>query len=190
MDNKENKKDKDEMMNEKKQEEKVVTDETENKLLDLKKELENKNEEIKKLNDSYLRLQADFVNYKKRVEKDKISTIAYANEDLVSGLLPIIDNFERAIDAVEDKEDSFFQGMEMIYDQLIKFLADNGLEKIEALGKQFDPNYHHAAFMEESEDVEEGVILEVYQKGYKLKDKVIRPSMVKVAKQKNLKEEE
>ncbi len=150
--------------------------------LKFEEELKGKDEEIKKLNDSYLRLQADFINHKKRIEKDKVNTIAYANEDLICDLLPVIDNFERALKTAEDGESSFWEGTKMIYDQLIKVLVDNGLEEINALGENFDPNYHHAALMEESEDDNEGTILEVFQKGYKLKDKVIRPSMVKVAK--------
>lgn len=147
-----------------------------------KEELKKKTKELEELTDSYMRLQADFMNYKKRMEKDKVSTIAYANEDLISELLPILDNFERALSSVEEEDNSFYEGMKMIYDQMIKVLTKSGLEEIEALGEKFDPNYHHAAFMEESESDEEGTILEVFQKGYKLKDKVIRPSMVKVAK--------
>lgn len=158
--------------------------ETENpEILKLKDELSSKEAEIKRLSDSYMRLQADFANYKKRTEKEKASNIAYANEDLICDLLPVIDNFERALEVDDDKKDSFWEGVKLIYDQLTKVLIDNGVEEIEALGKKFDPNYHHAALMEES-DEDEGTVLEVFQKGYMLKEKIIRPSMVKVARKK------
>ena len=144
-------------------------------------ELKEKDEKIEELGNRFLRLQADFMNYKNRIEKDKESTIAYATEDIMNQLLPILDNFERALDSVEE-EDGFYQGVKMIYEQIIKVLTDNGLKEIQCVGECFDPNLHHAVFMEESEDSEEGTVLEVFQKGYTLNDKVIRPSMVKVAK--------
>lgn len=148
----------------------------------LKRELESKTKEIEELNNRFLRLQADFVNFKTRVEKEKESIYSYASEDILNSMLPILDNFERALSSSTDTEDGFYEGMEMIYNQLIKVLSENGLEEIEALHEKFDPNYHHAVFQEESDEYEEGTIIEVFQKGYKLKDKVIRPSMVKVAK--------
>lgn len=148
----------------------------------LKRELESKTKEIEELNNRFLRLQADFVNFKTRVEKEKESIYSYASEDILNSMLPILDNFERALSSSTDVEDGFYKGMEMIYNQLIKVLNENGLEEIEALHEKFDPNYHHAVFQEESDEYEEGTIIEVFQKGYKLKDKVIRPSMVKVAK--------
>ena len=138
--------------------------------------------EIEELNNKLLRLQADFVNFRKRAEKDKESTIAYALESFVCSLLPIIDNFQRAMESEEDKESSFYKGIEMIYQQLMKALNDNGIEEIKSLGEDFDPKFHHAIFMEENTGYDEGKISEVLQTGYILKDKVIRPSMVKVAK--------
>lgn len=149
---------------------------------DYEKELESKEKEIKELNDGYLRLQADFINYKKRMEKERESIYSYASEEVINSLLPIVDNFERALSSSEDKEDGFYEGMDMIYKQLLEVLKDNGLEEIEALHSEFDPNYHHAVLQEESEEYDEGVVIEVFQKGYKLNDKVIRPSMVKVSK--------
>lgn len=143
------------------------------------KKLEKEKEEI---SNQYLRLQADFMNYKKRVEKEKENLYSYASEDILCTLLPILDNFERALYNVEDTEDGFYKGMKMIYDQFDKVLKDIGLEEIIALNEKFDPNYHHAALQEECEDFDEGVVLEVFQKGYVFKDKVIRPSMVKVSK--------
>lgn len=183
MENKEEKEQVNEEGNEEEKEGKKDKEEEieEAELSKLEEELKIKEEEMEDLNDSYLRLQADFMNYKKRTEKDKVKTIAYANEDLLCDLLPVIDNFERALENAENEDNSFLEGTKMIYNQLFKVLVDYGLEEIEALGEKFDPNYHHAVLMEESED-DEGTILEVFQKGYKLNEKVIRPSMVKVAK--------
>lgn len=138
--------------------------------------------EKEEISNQYLRLQADFTNYKKRVEREKENLYSYASEDLLCELLPILDNFERALENVEDTEDGFYKGMKMIYDQFNKVLKDIGLEEIIALNEKFDPNYHHAALQEECDDVDEGVVLDVFQKGYIFKDKVIRPSMVKVSK--------
>lgn len=155
-------------------------------LENIKKELEEKlvakNSEFEDLDARYARLQADFVNFRKRTEKEKESLYAYASEEIISQMLQVIDNFERALASMEDKEDSFFKGMEMIYVQLVKVLSENGLEEIKALGEKFDPNYHHAVLQEESKEHDEDTIIEVFQKGYKIKEKVIRPSMVKVAK--------
>lgn len=144
-------------------------------------ELKVKEKEIAELTDSLLRLRADFANYKKRIEKEKVDTISYALEGLMTNLLPILDNFERAMENAEG-DSGFYEGVNMIYEQLIKVLSDSGLKEIECVGECFDPNLHHAVFTEEVEDAEEGTVLEVLQKGYLLKDKVIRPSMVKVAK--------
>lgn len=127
------------------------------------------------------RLQADFLNYKNRTEKEKSSVHAYAAERLMKKLLPVIDNLERAI-ATEKEHDAFFEGVQMIYNELIKVLEGEGLERYESVGEKFDPNFHQAIFMEDSETVESEHIIETFQAGYKLKDKVIRPAMVKVSK--------
>lgn len=181
---------KDEMANEESvkdivDEDKEMMDESE----DLKDEadeeisiqLAERDKEIAELTDRLLRLQADFMNYKNRIEKEKESIFSYATEDLINRILPILDNFERALENAE-ADNGFHKGVKMIYDQLIEMLNDSGLKEIECIGEGFDPNFHHAVFMEEAEDIEEGTVLEVLQKGYMLKDKVIRPSMVKVAK--------
>lgn len=130
-----------------------------------------------------LRLQADFDNYKKRVVKEKESISKYALENIMKELLPILDNFERALTSLKENEDAnggYIQGIEMVYNQFIQALEKQGAEEIPALGENFDPNLHHAVAQESKEDCEDNTIIEVYQKGYKLKDKVIRPSMVKV----------
>lgn len=142
--------------------------------------IQKKDQEISGLNNKLMRLQADFINYKNRVEKDKKNIYSYALEDIIVQLLPILDNFERALNNM-DEGNSYYQGVKMIYDQMIGVLSKNGLKEIDCEGKYFDPNFHHAVISEES-DEDEGMILEVLQKGYMLNDKVIRPTMVKVAK--------
>ena len=127
----------------------------------------------------YLRLMADFQNYKKRVEKEKKDLYSYANEKLVTEILAVLDNFERAL-AHEDSGDGFKEGMEMIFKQLVDVLEKSGLAEIAALGEDFDPNFHNAVMTEETEEYESGKVSGVLQKGYTLNGKVIRPSMVKV----------
>lgn len=146
-------------------------------------ELEQLKSDLEESKNGKLRLQADFENYKRRVEKEKESLINYAAEDMVSQLLPVIDNFERALE-VKDTEDfkGFYDGVEMIKKQLIDALLKQGVEEIEAKGQPFDPNYHNAVSQLESEEYDSNIVMEVYQKGYKIKDKVIRPSMVVVSK--------
>lgn len=143
----------------------------------------NEEKEDEELETRYLRLQADFANYKKRIEKEKESIYTFANEKLVSELLDVIDNFERAFSSVDEKveNDSFFEGVTMVYKQLINILEKNGLEEIEAKNQKFDPNLHHAVMQEANDEVDENTVIDVFQKGYKLKNKVIRPSMVKVS---------
>ena len=127
----------------------------------------------------YLRLMADFQNYKKRVEKEKKDLYSYANEKIMNELLAVLDNFERALD--HDMDEGFKEGIEMIFKQLQDVLEKSGLAEIPALGEEFDPNVHNAVMTEETEDYESGKVSGVMQKGYTLNGKVIRPSMVKVA---------
>lgn len=127
----------------------------------------------------YLRLMADFQNYKKRVEKEKRDLYSYANEKLMNELLAVVDNFERALD--HDADEGFKEGIEMIFKQLQDVLEKSGLAEIPALGEEFDPNVHSAVMTEETEDYESGKVSGVMQKGYTLNGKVIRPTMVKVA---------
>ena len=127
----------------------------------------------------YLRLMADFQNYKKRVEKEKKDLYSYANEKIMTELLAVLDNFERALD--HDTGDGFREGIEMIFKQLTDVLEKEGLAEIPALGEEFDPNVHSAVMTEETEDYESGKVSGVMQKGYTLNGKVIRPTMVKVA---------
>lgn len=140
---------------------------------------EGKTSEI--MDEKYLRLMAEFKNYKRRTEKEREDIYLYANEKLMLDLLSVVDNFERALEqGTEDKK--FLEGMEMIFAQLGDVLKASGLEEVKALGEDFDPNKHHAVMTEENPKYESGKVSEVIQKGYMLKEKVIRPSMVKVNK--------
>ena len=125
-----------------------------------------------------MRLMADFQNYKKRVEKQRSETFAFANEKIMLKLLDVLDNFERGLKANHENE-SFKEGMEMILKQLKDVLLDNGLMEIEAENMEFDPNIHNAVLMEDTDFVESGKVSGILQKGYSLNGKVIRPAMVK-----------
>lgn len=145
------------------------------------KQPENKSqpEEDEALNARYMRLMADFQNYKKRTEKEKSDIYAYANEKIVTQFLEVLDNFERAL-SHECADEGYAKGMEMIFRQLSDVLEKAGLEEIKALGEDFDPNFHNAVMTEDNADYESGKVTGVMQKGYRLNSKVIRPSMVKV----------
>ena len=128
----------------------------------------------------YMRLMADFQNYKRRTESEKKDIYAYANEKLILPVLDVLDNFERALEqGTSDKK--FAEGMELILTQLNGALSKAGLAEIDALGADFDPNFHSAVLMEDTDEYESGKVSYVIQKGYTLNGKVIRPSMVKVA---------
>ncbi len=130
----------------------------------------------------YMRLMAEFQNFKRRAAKEKSDIHAYANEKIVSELLPVLDNFERALGTGYDDMEGFAKGMELIFQQLSTALEHAGLEEIPALGEEFDPNIHNAVMTEDSDEHEDGHISKVLQKGYKLNDKVVRPSMVAVVR--------
>ena len=134
----------------------------------------------------YLRLAADFQNYKRRMEKERFERYSEGKKDFAADLLPVLDNFDRALqhEAAGDEAselESFVEGMEMILKQLLGALEKNGVSEITALGEDFDPNFHHAVAMEASEEYGSQKVSSVLQKGYKAGDKVIRPAMVKVA---------
>ncbi len=145
--------------------------------------LETIKAENEELNNKYLRLSADFQNFKKRVEKEKSDIYNYANEKLVLELLPIIDNFDRAFESSsnEGESESLLKGVEMIQQQFLDILIKNGVTEIPALGEPFDHNFHHAVLQENNPDYESNTVIDVFQKGYTLNGKVIRPSMVKVS---------
>lgn len=134
-------------------------------------------------NEKYVRLMAEFQNYKKRVAKEKNDIREYATEKLVMELLPVLDNFERALAAsAEDDPAGYAKGMELIFTQMVTELQKSGLAEVEAEGQDFDPTKHNAVMTEENEALESGKVSKVLQKGYALNDKVIRPSMVAVTK--------
>ena len=130
----------------------------------------------------YMRLMAEFQNFKRRAAREKSDIHAYANEKIIGELLPVLDNFERALDTKSDDVEAYAKGMELIFTQLKTALEHAGLEEIPALGEEFDPNVHNAVMTEDSDEHEDNHISKVLQKGYKLNDKVIRPSMVAVVR--------
>ena len=143
------------------------------------------NAELREMNDKYLRLYAEFENYKKRVNKDKEELVKYGNENLLYDLLPVIDNLEMALQhASNDVSSGLVQGVEITLKELRKALEKFGLTPIDALGKPFDPLVHHAMTQVERDDVDEKTITEEYRKGYRLRNKVLRPSLVAVSKKK------
>jgi len=131
----------------------------------------------------YLRAQADFDNFRRRTLKEKEDLAQYASMKLITQLLPVLDNFERALQTAGEaaEGDSFAKGVDMIYRQLSQVLEAEGLKPMDAVGQPFDPELHQAIMRVESEEHEEGIVLEAVQTGYVLKDKVIRPAMVKVS---------
>ena len=139
-----------------------------------------KDAEEEALNTKYMRLMADFQNFKRRTEKEKSDIYAFANEKLVKELLDVIDNFERAL-AVGNDGDKFLEGMEMILKQLQGVLEKAGVAEIKCLGEDFDPNFHNAVMTEDSTEYESGKVTAVLQKGYTLNGRVVRPVMVKVS---------
>ena len=131
--------------------------------------------------EKYQRLMADFANYKQREEKSKADFKKFASSSLIEKLLPVLDNFDRALKD-KDMEDPFVKGVIMIRDEFLKVLKSEGLEEIESDGCVFDHNLHHAVMTEASDTVKEDYIIETFQKGYTLHGKVLRPAMVKVSK--------
>lgn len=151
--------------------------------LDVENNSDEENVENNEYYDRLLRLQAEFANYKKRVEREKADIYSYANEKLATDLLDILDNLERALDSQDDsnKDNALYEGIELVLKQLKETLKKHGVEEIEAMGQTFDMNLHHAVMSEAVDGVESNQITEVFQKGYTLNGRVLRPSMVKVA---------
>lgn len=151
---------------------------------EVEEQAEAEAEESVDFEDRFMRLAAEFENYKKRAERDKSAFLKRANESLINELLPVMDNLERAVEASDDSDaQTLRQGVEMVLDQLRKGLAKFGLEEIDALGKPFDPQLHEAMMQQEDPDAEAGTVLNQYQKGYVFQDRLLRPAMVVVAKQ-------
>ena len=148
------------------------------------KKLEELQNEISTLKDKNMRIAAEMVNTLRRKDEETNRLLKYSNESLITELLPVIDNFERAlnVDAKTTDIESYQKGMTMIYNSLKNILEKFEVKEIEAIDKEFDPSYHQAVMQEEKEGTKENIVIEVLQKGYTYKDKVIRPAMVKVSK--------
>ncbi|WMT81839.1 nucleotide exchange factor GrpE [Terrisporobacter mayombei] len=145
-----------------------------NKIEELEKQVEEKE-------DKYKRLQAEYSNYMRRTQEEKQTVGIFANEKIITELIPVIDSMERAMDACTDKEDDMYKGIELVHKQLIDCLQKFEVEEINALNEDFDPNLHLAVMQESVDGVEANKVVMVLQKGYKLNTKVIRPTMVKVS---------
>ena len=147
------------------------------------KKKDKKDEKIEELTDKLTRQMAEFDNFRKRTEKEKSQMYEVGAKDIIEKILPVVDNFERGLDAVkeEEKEDPFVQGMEKVYKHLLTTLEGIEVKPIEAVGQPFDPNFHNAVMHVEDENFGENIVAEEFQKGYTYRDSVVRHSMVKVA---------
>lgn len=144
-------------------------------------ELEEKDNLLKEKDERYLRMYAEFENYKKRTEKEKQNTALYAKADVVEMLLPVIDSMENAI-TIETADENLKQGISLMFEQVRIFLEKNGVEEIGKVGEEFNPELHDAISIQEVENATSGEIISVFRKGYKIKDRIIRHAMVIVAK--------
>ena len=157
----------------------VETEEKKGKKVKKNKHLEELEQKVKLLEEESLRAKADLINYRKRKDDEVSNLLKYANADIIMSLLPVLDNFERVINnEVSDDLKNYLEGFRLIYNQIKDILASNDVKEIEALDKEFDPVYHQSISMRKDESKESGIVLEVYQKGYTYKDKVLRPAMV------------
>lgn len=157
--------------------EEVLTEEEE-----LKKLLEQETARAEDYYNRLARLQADFENFRRRTQKEKEDFYKYASEQLIVALLPVMDNFQRALEAKDDNPDKVIEGVEMIYRQIVDILNKEGLEKVAAEGEEFDPTRHEAVMQEPAGEHPDNTVTQELRCGYCLKGKVIRPAMVKVAK--------
>ena len=155
----------------------------ESEMLKKKKKKDKMEEKLEELEDRVKRQMAEFDNFRKRTEKEKSHMYEVGARDVIEKILPVVDNFERGLASVpeDQKENPVIVGMDKIYNQLMTTLTDLGVEPIEAVGEEFDPNYHNAVMHVEDEELGENVVAEEFLKGYIYKDTVIRHSMVKVA---------
>lgn len=146
------------------------------------KKKDKKEEKIEELTDQVRRQMAEFDNFRKRTEKEKTQMYEIGAKSIIEKVLPVVDNFERGLAAVpeENKEDAFVDGMNKVYKQMMAMLEEAGVQPIEAVGKEFDPNLHNAVMQTESEEYESGIVAQELQKGYMYRDSVVRHSMVAV----------
>lgn len=161
-------------------EEKEVVEESKEELLE--KQVAKLQEEVTTWKTDYYKVFADMENLKRRLEKEHQNSLKFMMQTFIEELLPVVDNFERSLNVQNSSEEvqTFLKGYQMIFDQLMAILAKNGVEVIEAQGKEFDPNLHQAVMTAQDENYESNIVVEELQKGYKLKDRVIRASLVKV----------
>ena len=161
-------------------EEEVVESELENKVAQLE-------EEVSELKEKLLRKAAEFENYKRRTENDQINLITYAAESFIQKLLPVVDDFERSMEHIEEAQDinAIKQGLKLIYDKLLKVLDEQGVKKIDAVGQPFNVDYHEALMQRADDSVEPYTVLDEVEKGYLYKDKVIRHAKVIVSEAKS-----
>lgn len=138
-------------------------------------------EELAREKEKSMRIQAEMMNFRKRKDEEVANMQKYANEDILKRLVNIVDNFERALNMKNDENVEFLKGFEMIYTNILGILNDNGVVEIDCLDKPFDPNFHQAVLTEARDGVDAGIVIEVLQKGYMYKDKVLRATMVKVS---------
>lgn len=148
----------------------------------LQEKIEQLQKELEAKEDRLLRIQAEYDNYRKRTRNEMEALKEYGSQDLATELLPALDNFERALQSNVTSEDgkALLQGVEMVYKSILDTFKSAGIEPIEAVGKEFDPHEHHAVIQGNDDQYDSNIVLEELQKGYKLKDRVIRPAMVKV----------
>ncbi|MBN2254131.1 MAG: nucleotide exchange factor GrpE [Deltaproteobacteria bacterium] len=151
---------------------------------DLEKDLEQMKKEAADNYDKYLRAAAEMENYKKRAVREKADAIKYGNETLIRDILPIVDSLERALDHSSNSKDfdSFVEGLNLIYGKLLGVLEKNGVEKIDAVGKDFDPHFHEAVLQVECADMDDNKVVEKFENGYLLNDRLLRPVKVSVSK--------
>lgn len=147
-----------------------------------KKKKDKKDEKIEELNDKVMRQMAEFENFRKRTEKEKTQMFEVGAKSIIEKILPVVDNFERGLAGVdENTEDPFAQGMQMVYKQLMTSLEEAGVTPIEAVGQEFNPDFHNAVMHVEDDNFGENEVVEELQRGYQYRDTVVRHSMVKVA---------
>ena len=145
------------------------------------KKKDKRDEQIEQLTDRVTRQMAEFENFRRRTEQEKAQMFGNGAKAIIEKVLPVVDNFERGLATVEEGADPFADGMLMIYKQLLTTLEEAGVKPIEAVGKEFNPDFHNAVMHVEDEEVGENIVVEEFQKGYMYNDSVVRHSMVKVA---------
>ena len=167
---------------EKRLEEKAAKEEVEDVNPKGPKTLKEAEQKINELEDRFLRLTAESDNYRKRAAREKDEARQFANQSLIESLLPVLDNFQMALDAAKDADPSVREGVEMILGQLKGVLTDSGVEEIDALGEMFNPELHEAVSQQETTAAEEGCVVKQLRKGYRLRERLVRPASVVVAK--------